>query len=152
MLLVGGLASVGAAAPRQMSIQVRDGVIRTTPTFLGKVLEKVSYGDRVSVLDEKSGWSKVQVAGATGWIHTSALTKKKIVLKGGDEDARVAASSDELALAGKGFNSDVEAEFKAENKDIDFTWVDRMEEIKVDPALMVKFLEEGGVEPKGGAQ
>ena len=60
------------------------------------------------------------------------------------------ASGDELALAGKGFNSDVEAAFKAGNKEIDFTWVNRMEKMKVSPAAVEKFLRQGQVSAPGG--
>jgi hypothetical protein len=42
----------------------------------------------------------------TGWLHQSALTKKTISMKAGGQDVATAASGDELALAGKGFNSD----------------------------------------------
>jgi len=143
-----------AARAREMSVQVRSGQIRSTPSFLGQIVAPVEYGDRVTVLSEQGAWSKVaSPEGAEGWIHTSALTKKKIVLRAGDEDVSTGASSDELALAGKGFNSDVEAQFKAENKDIDFTWVDTMETWVVDPQEMQRFLKEGGViPPMGGAQ
>jgi hypothetical protein len=48
-------------------------------------------------------------------MHSSALTKKKLKLAAGEADAATTVSSEEQALAGKGFNSDVEAKFK-ENK------------------------------------
>jgi len=57
-----------------------------------------------------------------------------------------------LALAGKGFNSDVEAQFKKTHKDIDFSVVDKMEKIKISSSEMQAFLKDGDVAPKGGAQ
>ena len=81
------------------------------------------------------------------------MTKKKITLKSGTRKAELAASSGELALAGKGFNSDVETEFKSRNEDIDFTWVDKMEDINVSHKQMRAFLQKGGITPpKGGAE
>jgi hypothetical protein len=63
------------------------------------------------------------------------------------------ASGEELAVAGKGFNADVEKEFKVDHADIDFTWVDTMEQMKVSPQELMSFLTEGGVQPQmGGAK
>lgn len=151
--LLAALAA-GAATPSAMSVQVRNGQLRATPSFLGQVVAPLAYGDAVQVLQQQGEWMKVSGPGMkTGWIHSSALTKKKIVMQAGAADVEKSASGQELALASKGFNSDVEAEFKAQNKDIDFTWVDRMEKYKVTPAEMKTFLQEGGVKPAaGGAQ
>ena len=74
-------------------------------------------------------------------------------MKAGDADAKVAASGDEMSLATKGFNSQVEADFKNQHKDIDFTWVDKMGQIKISIDDMRSFLKQGKVEAeKGGAQ
>jgi hypothetical protein len=94
---------------------------------------------------------KVSASGArSGWLHASALTKKRIAMQAGARDAQTAASGDELALAGKGFNSDVEAEFRSQNRGADFAAVDRMERIRVTPAESKEFLRAGGVAPAGG--
>jgi hypothetical protein len=143
-----------AAAEKMMSVQVKTGQLRAAPSFLGKIVATVSYGDRVGVKEEKGAWSRVGLPGGgiEGWIHTSALTPKKIVLKAGASDVSRTASSEEIALAGKGFNEQVEGEFKAKNPDLDFTWVNRMEKIVVTQEEMQRFLKEGEVSPKGGAQ
>ena len=104
----------GLAAPVRMNVQVQSGQIRMTPTFLGKVLGTVSYGAPVEILQTKGDWKQVKSAqGQVGWMHKSALTTKRVSMTAGNATAKSAASSDELALAGKGFNSDVEREFKA---------------------------------------
>lgn len=154
MLLTAASAPALTPKPQSMSVQVQTGQIRATPSFLGTIVAPVAYGDRVDVVGEQGDWMKVSTAqGKEGWIHNSALTKKRIVLQAGAKDVSGAASSDELALAGKGFNSEVEGEFKAANKDIDFTWVDRMATWKVDIKEMQRFLKEGAVTPaEGGAR
>jgi uncharacterized protein YgiM (DUF1202 family) len=155
--LSAGLIAISAAAfgaaPVAMSVQVKSGQLRATPSFLGQLVAPLNYGDRLEVLEQQGDWSKATAPGGqTGWIHTSALTKKKIVMKAGDQNAQTAASGEELALAGKGFNSDVEADFKAKNQNIDFTWVDKMEKFKVAPETMQKFLKDGGVQPTEGGK
>ena len=142
-----------ASAPVTMSVQVKSGQVRATPSFLGQVIAPLNYGDRLQVLETQGDWSKVTAPGGqTGWVHSSALTKKKIAMKAGSQNAQTAASGDELALAGKGFNSDVEADFKAKNRNVDFTWVDKMEKIKVNPESKQRFLKEGGIQPAEGGK
>lgn len=142
-----------AAGPVTMSVQVKSGQVLGTPSFLGKVVTRVNYGDRIQVLEQQGDWSKITAAdGQSGWIHSSALTKKKVAMKAGSQDAQTAASGDELALAGKGFNSDVEADFKAKNQNVDFTWVDKMEKIKVPSESMQQFLKDGGIQPTEGGK
>lgn len=133
-----------------MSVQVKEAPVRANPSFVGKIAGTLAYGDQVEVAQTQGAWSKVTGGGVSGWIHTSALSSKKIALTAGQEQAKVAASGDELALAGKGFNSDVEAKFKADHKNVDFTWIDRMERIKIPAAEMQAFLKAGDVTPKEG--
>ena len=143
LLLIAVAAVEGAK--KAMSVQVKQGQVRATPSFLGKIVANLAYGDRVEVLDEKEGWVKVLLPGKAGdgWMHSSALSEKRIVLKAGAKEAEIAASGGELALAGKGFNAEVEAEFRAKNKNIDFTWINRMQEMKVPPERISAFLQEG---------
>jgi len=155
-LLVLVMVSAAAGdARKMMSVQVRQGEVRATPFFLGKIVSTLSYGDRVEVLETREGWIRVAPQGksVTGWMHTSALSEKRIVLKAGGKDAQVAASGGELALAGKGFNADVEAEFKSRNRNIDFSWIDRMQAMKVPPEKITAFLQEGGLaQAQGGGK
>lgn len=146
-----GLAS-GALADR-MSVQVQEGQLRATPSFLGAVVARLPYGMAVEAQPAQNGWMPVQTAqGQQGWMHASALTTQKIVMAAGGGSAQTGASSDELALAGKGFNSDVESEFKKQNPNINFAAVDHMLKIKIEPREMQKFLDDGHIKPAGGAK
>ena len=62
-------------------------------------------------------------------------------------DVRLAASTDEVALAGKGFSQEVETAYKKQNRSLDYAWVDRMATFKVTDAEALRFLQEGGLEP-----
>lgn len=142
-----GLLCAGPVLAKEMSVQVRNGQLRADPSFLGKLVTSVDYGARVNVAEERGDWRRVALPdGTSGWIHQSALTPKKIVMQAGSADVSTAASGQELALAGKGFNSDVEADFKRKNAEIDFTWIDRMEKIKFTAEQMSAFLRDGGVQ------
>ena len=140
------LMATGAWAAKEMSVQVRDGQLRNRASFLGTVVGTVAYGDRVTVNQTQAGWCEVSLAGKSGWIHESALTPKKVVLASGTADARVqSVGSEEVALAGKGFSKEVEAEYKKQNPQLDFTWVDWMGQQTVSSERLVAFLKQGNL-------
>jgi SH3-like domain-containing protein len=150
--LAGALTMGNLAAEKMMSVSVKETPLRSTPTFLGKIVAVLQYTDRVEVLEERSGWARVSLSGAQGWVHMSALSKKKIVLQAGDSDVQQSASSSEVALAGKGFNEQVEAEYKQQNN-LDYTMVDRMEQFTVTTEEILLFVEQGALNlAEGGAQ
>lgn len=136
----------------QFSVQVRDGLVRTKPSFLGAVVATVHYGDRLAAVQTKDSWVEVALGGSKqGWIHLSALTEKEIVLQPNAQQVSQAASSDELALAGKGFNKQVEEQFRRQNSQVNFGGVDRMETYRVSQEEMAQFLKAGALKPEGGA-
>ncbi|MCE9613075.1 MAG: SH3 domain-containing protein [Lentisphaerae bacterium] len=150
MVMAGGAY---AAVSADMSVQIRNAQLRATPSYLGKVSGNVPYAQRVQIMQVQGDWFEVRSGTATGWLHKSALTTKKIAAKSGAADVGATASGEELALAGKGFNADVEADFKKKNAKIDFGPIDRMEKIKVSPGDARAFLEQGGVKAAtGGAR
>jgi hypothetical protein len=56
-------------------------------------------------------------------------------------------SSDEVALAGKGFTPEVESSYRAKHPEMNFAQVDRIESFKVDPATLQAFITEGELKP-----
>ncbi len=104
------------------------------------------------MIAEKNTWFRVRVPATvtSGWIHATALTSKKIVLSAGAADVDQAATSDELALAGKGFNKQVEGEFRAKNRHLDYTWIDKMEGFVMSPSQIKQFIKSGDLAPQGG--
>ncbi len=141
------VALTGLAAADQknmMSVTVEQAAVRATPSFLGKIVASLAYGDRVAVVAEKQDWVEVALPqGGDGWLHSSALTTKVVVLQSG-QNVSQSASSSEVALAGKGFNEQVETQYQDESH-LDYTWVNRMEKIVFSPDVLVKFLAEGGI-------
>ena len=84
LICCAALVATSAWAAKEMSVQVRDGQLRNRASFLGAVTGTVAYGDRVTVNQEQAGWCEVTTsAGATGWIHGSALTPKRVVAGSG---------------------------------------------------------------------
>jgi hypothetical protein len=137
---------------KMMSIQVKKGAVRSRPSFLGKIVTQLKYGDQVSVQNVKGLWYFIDgPKGKTdGWMHSSALSVKKIVLNPGASDVEQAASSDEITLAGKGFNQKVEKDFKSKNPQVDFTAINTMEKMTISQNQIQAFVKEGQLSPTGG--
>ncbi len=133
-------------ARTRMHVQVREGQIRERPSFLGAVAAVVEYGDRVYVLREQGPWRWVEAADTQGWMHESALTRQRIKLAAGEEDAAGVATDQEMALAGKGFSAEVENEFRNRHDAISFEWIDRMETFEKSTRQLIDFLQAGDVE------
>lgn len=150
VMLVCGLAW---AAGDMLSVQVKSGKLRSRPSFLGKVVGQMSYGQPVTLKEQKGSWVKIVGAnGESGWLHESALSDEEITMKAGSEAVQVGASSEELALAGKGFNPTVENEYQKENPDLNYALIDRIETIVVTPEQAEAFLAAGQVEPNEGGR
>jgi len=153
MTLFVALCLVGAVHAAAMQVQVQAGQVRSTPSFLGNVVTTLGYGQSVEVVSTQGAWQQVQTAdGKSGWMHSSALTTKRMAQQSGGAAARTGASGDEMALAGKGFNSDVEAQFKSAHAEVDFTWVDKMASMKASSAEILRFVQSGELAQPGGAK
>ena len=154
MICVMGMLPAFSLAQNLMSVQVKNAQLRATPSFLGKIVTTVAYTQQVAILKEQGAWVNVTLPGTSteGWIHSTALTKKKILLNPSASDISQAASSDEIALAGKGFNAQVEEEFKAGNSQVNYAPINSMETIVISQTQILRFLQKGEVIPEGGQQ
>ncbi len=139
------LLNTTAGAQKIMSVQVQKSQLRATPSHLGKIVAGVSYGDQVTVVEERGDWKKVSISNGKvqGWLHNSALTTKRIVLKAGQKNVATSVSQEEIALAGKGFSEEIEAQYRKNNKNLDYAWIDRMESFKVSPEQIENFIVVG---------
>ena len=149
LLLVVG----GAFAADKMSVTVKQTQLRDKPSYLGKILGVLNYADRVTLLDlpagTPKGWLKIEGPdGKQGFVNVSSLTKNTVVLAAGSKNVESEASSGEVVAAGKGFNSDVEAQYKKDQK-LDYTWVDKMEGFATAPEKVTAFLTQGGLQGGG---
>jgi SH3-like domain-containing protein len=146
------LAGTASSDSGKMSVQVKEAQLRSTPSFLGAIVGPVAYGEQLDTVQKQGDWFDVKNSrNLRGWIHESALTTKQVVLNPGAQ-TQPAASNQEIALAGKGFNSSVEAQYRKSNATIDYTWVDRMEAVRVSRDQMMSFLESGKVKPTEGGR
>lgn len=128
----------------KMYVSVEEASLKDKPSFFGKNVNSVFYGEEVIILDTKGSWIKIQLSGNNfvfGWISESSLTKKKIVSTG----SKVTASAEEIALAGKGFNAEIESEYKKQGT-VNYEAVDKLEEKSVSFENSLDFMIDGKLE------
>lgn len=146
LMLLGSLMfGATAIAQRTMNVQVKEGSLRATPSHLGKIVARATYGSQVMVLEERGAWKRVSLGSGKkqGWMHNTALTNKRIALKAGQSNVGTSVTRDEIALAGKGFSEEVEAQYRKSNKNLDYTWINKMEATKVSQEQMEDFMSSG---------
>jgi len=119
--------------------------LRNEPKLFAKSSVKVAVGTEVTVLETSADgkWVYVEVTARKsqkGWTQKNLLSQRKPSTKN-------SASAKELALAGKGFNSEVE-ELYAQSGMGDFEKVDLIESFSVDSDSVSAFLSDGLL--KGG--
>lgn len=142
-------AALPALSAQIMSVTAREAVMRATPTALGKVAAKLGYGDKVEIIETKGSWNRIRTdSNQEGWIHSASLTKKAVKMSSAGA-VDTGASSGEVSLAGKGFNSQVEAQIRNADNAAAFSKVDEIEKLTVPPEKLQRFLDSGDIKPRG---
>jgi uncharacterized protein YgiM (DUF1202 family) len=122
------------------------------PDFASTPIAAVPEGAAVNVESQAGDWYKVNYQGKTGWINRQAFpapsTGSQFSLPGLLFGTPVKqTSSDEVALAGKGFTPEVESSYRAQHPEMNFAQVDRIEGYRVSPATLQAFIKEGDLKP-----
>lgn len=126
-------------------VKVQSTNLRKTPKFYGAVILALRSGDKVEkVTAQPDGWIKVRTTGgAVGWIHSSAVTVQKFRLTAMNSGLKTQTSASEVALAGKGFNKQVEENYRAKHREVSFAEVDALLRLKVAAAALEEFMKQG---------
>lgn len=115
-ILFGVLALIfiaSAAWAAMVTVQLREVDVKSQPNYLSASVGKLSYGARVETSEESGNWFRISTP--AGWIPKSSVTKRSVDMNAEQKFSGKGASRDEVALAGKGFNPQVEAEYKKQN-------------------------------------
>ena len=121
-------------------VNVNSANLKSSTGFFSSTTGTVKYGDQAIVLKISGKWVQVRTtANVTGWIASSSLTTKRISTQGNTANA----STREIALAGKGFSPEVEAEYKKDGEELNYSAVDEMESATVADKDLLAFIEEG---------
>ena len=138
-------ATKSAAKTSVMYVAVQNAAFKEKKSFFSSTVAELSYGQSVKVVNTSGKWVEALLTDSNkkGWIALSSLTKKKI------KKSDFKASTDELALAGKGFSAEVEKNYR-KTSSADYVAVDRIESLKVSDSELLKFIDGGNL--NGGSK
>jgi hypothetical protein len=139
-LFVTGFVSAQVSRGSTLYVAVRTVALKSSNGFFASNRGSLNYGDRVTVLQVSGRYVEVRSASnssLTGWTASANLTTRQVV--SGNTST---ASAREVALAGKGFNQDVENSYRSQGN-LNYADVDRVEAIRVSEADLRQFLESG---------
>jgi uncharacterized protein YgiM (DUF1202 family) len=118
-----------------------------SPSFSGTVVGTVPEGAEVTVLTTSGEWYQVEYQGKQGWLPPRAFPEQKRLPLSSLLQGRAVQGSqtDEVALAGKGFTPEVEADFRRQHPNLRYDQVDQIEKFTVNAAALQAFRQEGGL-------
>jgi hypothetical protein len=143
------ISSVAAAAT--VKVITQEAMIRKDKRFFAPALVRAPFGAALQESGREGDWFRVSYQGKEGWIHKSAVQEQKFQLSslaGGQADE---ASQDEVALAGKGFNPEVEKAFRDKNPKMRYDLVNQVQAYRVEEQRLQAFIRAGNLREPGGA-
>jgi hypothetical protein len=145
------LLGPGTAGAEALKVTQPNQSMFPDPDFASPPIAAVPVGSEVNVLHQAGDWYKVESAGKEGWMHRQSFPTAQpgkfnlgSLLFGAPAKQ---AKSDEVALAGKGFNPEVESSYRQKHPEANFAKVDRVEGNRVEPARLQTFIQEGELKP-----
>lgn len=140
-------------AAETLIVKVQSTSLRKSPKFYAPALLTLGAGEKIEKISSQEGWIQVRTSkGAVGWVHSSAVQVQKFDLLAMDKGLKTQASASEVALAGKGFNKQVEESYRAKHGEVSFVWVDKMLLIKIPASQVEEFMREGKLGEFRGSQ
>jgi len=139
-LFITGMVSAQVSRGGTLYVAIRTVTLKSSTGFFASNRGTLNYGDRVTVIQVSGRFVEVRSAtniNLTGWTASANLTTRQVV--SGNTST---ASAREVALAGKGFNQEVENAYMAQGN-LNYEDVDTVEQITVSEADLRQFLEEG---------
>ena len=126
-------------AGSQAWVSSKSAPLKSSTWFFASTRGALSMADEVAVLQLSGNWAEVRSSAnssLSGWTQMSNLSARRILPSG------AGASADEIALAGKGFNQEVEDAYRAQGN-LNFADVDIVEAITVSQDELYRFVTDG---------
>jgi hypothetical protein len=151
LLLLTGLLLVwavpGAGLAQTFKVVQSKQQLYAEPNLSAKAMGSVPEGAEVQIIQQSGEWYQVEYQGQQGWLPPQAFpAARKLdfsrLLQG---KAVQESKTDEVALAGKGFTPEVEADYRQKHPNLNYALVDQVEKFEASPAQLQAFQREGGL-------
>jgi hypothetical protein len=153
-VLVLGLA--GTALAEVQYVQVEKARLLSKPSAFAKSKTTLAYRTEVEVLGRQGGYCLVQAKAGKGYLPARSLSTQRPAFTA--KLSKQYVSSDEVAMATKGFNAQVESEYRRDNPNLPYATLDLLETqtFVADPAAAYAGFRKAGrlgeFQPGGEAQ
>jgi len=144
MFFTAGFASAQIGPGRTLYVSVKTIELKSSTKMLAGTVTTLNYGDEVTVQQVDGKFFEVKSAANSsliGWAASSNFTTKKVIA-----GSASTTTAKEFALAGKGFNQDVENSYNTQGN-LNYNDVDKIEAITADEDGLMLFIEEGHLSP-----
>ncbi|MFO1076979.1 MAG: hypothetical protein U1E73_04545 [Planctomycetota bacterium] len=120
--------------------------LRAQRKLFAPAIAELHEGDKVAFAAREGAWLSVAAGEQKGWLHESDVSANPDVRLSG-EGVRETYSTSETSAARKGFNPQVERNYRANNPNLEqaFQLVDRLQARATPEAEVEAFLKNGGL-------
>ncbi len=150
VLLLGLSLVTSLAFAATVKVITQEAVIRKEKRFFAPVVMRAPYGAMIQECERAGDWVRVQYQGKQGWVHISAVQEQKFELSSLAGGQAQETKREEVALAGKGFNPEVEKAFREKNPKRRYDLVNQVQSYKVDEQRLQTFIRAGNLQEPGG--
>lgn len=138
-----GRRSGKKSSPKAQSIQVKKIEIKSSPNYMSSSIGTLTYGAKVEIAATEGNWYRIVTP--PGYIPKTAVGRSAKTVDASKGYAASGVSHDETALAGKGFNPQVEGQYKKSSASLAaaYSQVDRVERMTVSDSALRSFVSNG---------
>ena len=129
-----------------LTVILKETRLRAGKRVFSPAVAELHEGDKVGFVSKQGAWLNVKYAALAGWLHETDVTARTDVRLSG-EGVRENYSAAEAGAARKGFNPQVEREYRATNPELAaaFAILDRIQARATSEAEVKEFLQAGGL-------
>ncbi len=138
------LAMTALVSAETVVIATRENTLREDCRFLAPAKAKLQVGDQLDVVAREGDWLRVTFRNTAGCIHKNAIRDKSAALTDASGTG-YRATGDEVALAGKGFNPEVERSYRGKHPELDYNAVENIEAYRISDERLREFITTGGL-------
>jgi len=138
-----GRRSGSGSGPKAQTVQVKEIDIKSSPNYMSSSIGRLTYGARVEISATEGNWYRIKTP--PGYIPKNAVGQSAKSVDASKGYAASGVTHDETALAGKGFNPQVEGQYKKSSASLAaaYTQVDRVERMTVSDSALRSFIAQG---------
>lgn len=150
LALLGLFASGAQQAPASVTVTRKVTKLREQKRLFAPAVAELHEGDKLVLEGKEGAWLVVTFAKLRGWLHETDVSSNPEVRLSG-EGVRENYSASEASAARKGFNPDVERDFRRQKPELEpaFRLVDRLQARAVPEDDLRAFLVAGGLLQEG---